>query len=107
MGGIVQGAGSAAGGGVGGGSNSSHPLAAHVACLQAQVAHLTKLVHSLYTEAQQVAEILHIDGDGLHITAGPSSFKVLRSGILVNGVVQGSGAGSFPAGPNMPRMNRP
>ena len=100
MGGIVKGS----IGGVGRGSSSndhSHPLAAQVACLQAQVAHLTKLVHNLWSEAQQVAEVLHIDDQGLHITAGTANFKVLRSGVIVVDAPSVRGKGNMPMG-NLP-----
>jgi outer membrane murein-binding lipoprotein Lpp len=97
MGGVVKGIGTA----VGGASNANspaHPLATQVACLQAQVAHLTKLVHALWQDAEQVAKILHIDGEGLHIMVGSSNFKVLRAGAIVLDAPQVKGKGGADIG---------
>lgn len=96
MGGVIQGIGGAVGGvtsSSGASNNPAHPLNGQVACLQAQVAHLTKLVHILWGEAQQVAEILHIDGQGLHISVGAANLKVLRTGVILLDAptVKGSG----------------
>ena len=62
---------------------------------------MTKLVHILWGEAQLVADILHIDGQGLHITAGAASLHVLNTGVITLDAptVKGSGGTTFGASP--------
>jgi hypothetical protein len=93
MGGVIKGI-----GGIGGGvpnipSNITQPVNVQIAALQAQVAHLTKLVHILWGEARQVAEVMHIDHQGVHISAGSAHLKLLRHGTIVLDApkMQGSG----------------
>jgi hypothetical protein len=55
-----------------------------VASLQAQVAHLTKLVHILWKEVHLVEQYLHIDSTGMHIKVGGTNLKILHTGLVLD-----------------------
>ena len=55
-----------------------------IASLQAQVAHLTKLVHILWKEVHHVEQVLHIDHAGVHLKVGSSSLNVLHTGVVLD-----------------------
>ena len=56
---------------------------AQMAQLQKQVAHLTKLVHILWKEAEQLEQIVKVTPDGLRIKSGLSELLVLRNGGII------------------------
>jgi hypothetical protein len=56
---------------------------AQVAQLQKQVAHLTKLVHLLWKEAEQLEKVVQVIPEGLRIKAGMSEVLVLKNGGII------------------------
>ncbi|SEF15339.1 hypothetical protein SAMN05444161_9260 [Rhizobiales bacterium GAS191] len=54
---------------------------------EAQVAHLTKLVHILWKEAERLEQIVQVIPEGLRIKTGMSEILVLKNGgIILNGL---------------------
>ena len=54
-----------------------------MAQLQKQVAHLTKLVHLLWKEAEQLEKVVQVIPEGLRIKAGMSEVLVLKNGGII------------------------
>jgi hypothetical protein len=54
--------------------------------LEAEVAHLTKLVHILWREVEKLEGIVHVIPEGLKIKTGRSELLLLKNGgIILNG----------------------
>ena len=54
-----------------------------MAQLQKQVAHLTKLVHILWKEAEKMEKVIRLSPDGVQIKTGMSEVLVLKSGGII------------------------
>ena len=56
---------------------------AQIAQLRQQVAHLTKLVHILWKEAEKLESVVRVTPDGLRIKTGISELLVLKNGGII------------------------
>ena len=54
-----------------------------IAQLQKQVAHLTKLVHILWKEAEQLERVVKVTREGLSIKSGLAEVLVLKNGGII------------------------
>lgn len=68
------------GGGVAGAGAAARAGSSEIAQLQLQIAQLSKMIHVLWKEAENLEEYLQITPDGLHIKIGAAEMQVLRSG---------------------------